>query len=60
METIILKIMSTAVLAILVSLGVVGFVEDSYLSSWIKTTILIILSLSIVTIITGVLALIWI
>jgi len=60
METIILKIISTAVLAILVSLGVVGFVEDSYLSTRIKATILIILSLSIVTIITGVIALIWI
>ena len=59
MEIIILKIMGTAVLSILVSLGVAGFVGVSCSSSWLKASILIILSLSIVTIIAGILAIIW-
>lgn len=60
MEIIILKTIGTAMLNILVLLVTVGFVKDNYLSSWIKTTILIILSLSTVTILAGVLSLIWI
>lgn len=60
METVILKIMGTAMLSILVSLGVVGFVGVSYSSSWIKASILVVLCISSITLLMSVLTLIWI
>ena len=60
METVILKIMGTAMLFILVFLGVIGFVEDAHLGSWAKAIILIVLCISAIAVFTGAVALIWI
>jgi len=60
METVILKIMGTAMLNILVFLGLAGLLDNTIASSWVKATILIVLCISTVTIVTSAVALIWI
>ena len=60
METVVLKIMGTAMLNFLVFLGLAGLFDNMIANSWVKATILIVLCISAVTIFTSAVALIWI
>jgi len=60
MEIVILKIMGTAMLFILVFLGLAGLLDNTIESSWVKAIILIVLCISAIVVFTGAVALIWI